>query len=347
MLQIFNGVQIATDDYFIRHKQNGVDELQFSVLLSDPAYRAINEEDTILETTEQQKYIVKKIAGGKTYATITCDLDLSDWDSILEIGYSRRGSRAFKFLDGFRPADWTVIDGAGHQDEPRSIIMDGPTPRELAMQVQKDYGCAVRFDTSAKTATIVWPEDIRMSNSYAIDTVNLRRVPEYKGKSTGLFTRIYPIGRNPETGGNLRIDGGYLDAQNPATDRVICALWKDYRYTDQASLKADAQAMVNAAAQPERSWELDVIDLQRIDPVRWPDMSLSLFTVLLLVDNYKGIRTQVQVVEDKVYPYYPEKNKITVSNRPASVQRTLLALTDAINNPNSEWAQKLTALIGG
>ena len=91
-----------------------------------------------------------------------------------------------------------------------------------------------------------------------------------------------------------------------------------------------------------RSWALDVVDLNRIDPEAWPDLGLGLFTLLRLVDNRKGVTANVQVMEDTVWPYYPDENQIKVSTVSGSVQRTVRGLYRDINDPNSEYQQKLS-----
>lgn len=216
---------------------------------------------------------------------------------------------------------------------------------EIVLQMQETFGCAIRFDTRTKTATVLYPEEQPLTNAYVADTVNLRTPPQFKGKSTGLYTRLYPIGKDGL--GIAEVNKGKPYVENLSyTDRVICAIWKDDRYTDAASLRDDAQKRVDEASQPVRSWQLEVIDLQRIDSQRWPDMAIPLFTVLCLVDNQKGFRANVQVVEDRVYPYYPERNEVTVSTVARSVQRTLHSLYDSINNPNSTFYQRLNAKEG-
>lgn len=227
---------------------------------------------------------------------------------------------------------------SGASSEQRTIEMTGPTPLDIALQMQESYGCAVRFATKHKTATVLWPDAMELSNSYVVDTVNLIAAPEFKGKSTDLYTRLYPIGKN-----GLRIEGDFVENLT-YTDQIICAVWQDSRYTDAAELKADAQKRVDEAAQPVRSWKLPVADLFRLNPKKWPDMSLNLFTKLKLVDNLKGFSAVVQVMEDKVYPYYPEKNVITVSTCTSSVQRTLRGLYKQIHDPNSSFHQQLNAL---
>ena len=349
MLQIQNGVQIAVDDYYIQHKENGLDELHFEVQISDPSYRVLVEECRIIETTEHQTYTVKTISGGKKTAKIGCRLDLSDWEQTICINYNRTGTplmilqgAVVDFLgDATALRAWTMID-SGRKTERRTIQMQGPTPIELTCQMQESFGCAVRFNTSKKTATIIWPEDVPLSNSYAVDTVNLRSAPEFKGKSSNLYTRLYPVGRDGLRIGS--VNGGLDYVQNFSyTDRIICAFWQDSRYTDAAELRDDAQKRVDDAARPERSWKLPVVDLYRLNPGKWKDMILSMFTVLRLIDSNKGFTANVQVREDKVYPYYPEKNEITVSTVAHSVQRTLRGLYNDINNPNSAFWQKMIA----
>ena len=349
MLQILNGAQIAVDDYYIRHMENGLDELHFEIQISDPAYRLLVEECRILETTEQQTYTVKTISGGKKTAKIGCRLDLCNWEQTICINYNRTGTplmilqgSVVDFLGNSTALRaWTMIDSGG-KTERRTIQMQGPTPLELAMQMQESFGCAVRFSTKNKTATIIWPEDIPLSNSYAVDTVNLRSAPEFKGKSSNLYTRLYPVGRDGLRIGS--VNGGLDYVQNFSyTDRIICAFWQDSRYTDAAELRDDAQKRVDEASSPERSWKLPVVDLYRLNPGKWKDMSLSMFTVLRLIDSNKGFTANVQVREDKVYPYYPEKNEITVSTVAHSVQRTLRGIYNDINNPNSAFWQKMIA----
>lgn len=349
MLQIQNGAQIAVDDYYIQHKENGLDELHFEIQLSDPAYRALTEEARIIETTEHQIYTVKTISGGKKTAKIGCRLDLSDWEQTLCIDYNRSGTplmilkgAVVDFLgDSSALSVWTIVDSSGNTER-RTIQMQGPTPLELAVQIQESFGCAVRFDTSEKTAAIIYPDDIPLSNSYAVDTVNLRAAPEYKGKSSNLYTRLYPVGRDGLRIGS--VNGGLDYVQNLSyTNQVICAFWQDSRYTNADELRDDAQKRVDEAAQPERSWKLPIVDLYRLNPQKWKDMGLSIFTVLRLIDSNKGFSANVQVREDKVYPYYPEKNEITVSTVTRSVQRTLRSVYNDINNPNSAFWQKIIA----
>lgn len=341
MLQIENGIQIATDDYYIQHKENGMDELHFEVPITDQAYLHLNEESRIIESTEHQTYVVKTISGSSKTAKIGCQLDLTDWKGQIELNYNRTGT-AQLFLRGFKPNNWTVVDPS-EKAESKTIELDAPTPLDLALRVQDDFGCRLRFDTKEKKVTIIYPDDVQQSNSYVVDTVNLVGAPEYKGKSSDLYTRIYPKGKDDLTISSVNDGVNYL--QNLTyTDRIICKMVSFSSIESAEELKSEAQKQLDIDSQPERSWKLKVIDLYRSNPQKWPEMKMNIFTKIRMIDTYKGFTANVQVVEDKIYPHYPEKNEITVSTVTKSVQRTLHRLFDTINNPNSAFNMRLKSL---
>lgn len=342
MIQLLNPIkQIATDDYYIQHMQDGFDWLCFDLQLTDPAYAAIQEERRILETSEGQTFRVKKINGGAHTAKIYCQLDLHEWQSSMLLNYNSGTRTAAQILTAIKPANWTVVSEPSTKK--RVVEMDAPTPLEIVEQLQKTFGCAVRFDNRLKRASIRYPDDRTLnplSTSYVVDSVNMRSAPQYKGQSTKFYTRLYPIGKDGLTITAVNNGVPYINNNDYCQD-IVCAVWKDERYIDAASLLADATERLALAAQPERSWKIDVVDLKRLNPSRWSALPLDLFTVLKLVDRNKGATANVMVCEDRVYPYYPEKNEITVSTRTASVQRTLQALQREIDNPNSEFYQRL------
>lgn len=332
---------VATDEYYVQHKSNGVDELHFEISTHDPVYSIIDLESRIVETTENQQYVVRKISGNGDSADIGCQLDLTDWQSSIYLGFAHEYAEQ-KMLQTVLPSGWE-IENQISTSKKRKIEMDGPTALEVAMQMNKTFGCCFRFYTASKRVAILYPEERKLSNAYVCDQVNLRAAPDYKGSSNELYTRLYAYGKDGLSFAD--INGGKAYVENLTyTDKIICSYWKDYRYTDKASLLADAKKKVDEASHPVRSWTLDVIDLQRINSQKWKDMSLDLFAVIKLIDPYKHTGYTVQVMETKVYPHYPEKNEVTISTR-QSTQRTVRALCAEINSSNSEFAQKLSAMI--
>lgn len=353
MLEIIGGPVLTRDDYAIYHMKNGLDEVRFEISLEEgTVYPLLQEGKTIVrEHAEGQDFVVRKINAISGRATVVCRLNLSDWEKDLLLDTSDLASPGFrhtlsetnmlaKIMEAPGLSSWQMVDTV-QTHITRAMEMDGPTPLEAAVQLQKTFGCALRFDAAAKTVTILYPDEVPVSNSYVIESVNLRKAPEFKGHSTDLYTRLYPIGKDGL--GIASVNSGKAYVENTdytGAGTVICRLWKDARYTDAASLKNDAQARVDAAARPVRSWKLDVIDLNRIDPGKWPDLPLTIWTRLLLQDSARSLLETVQVVSDVVYPYYPEQNQITVSSDTETLQEALARATQALIDPNGEfWGQ--------
>lgn len=360
MLQAINGPQITTDDYYIQHMKNGLDELHFSVHVDDPTYSEILEEDRILETTEQKTYRVVKISGGTSVASFTGQLDLSDFQRLvfykLQDGkfaypgfaqYNKTEVQVLEYLMDYVPGDWTLDVSAIQTHRKHTIEMQCPTVLDVLLQMQKTFGVAMRFSTSDKRLRVFYPDEIALSNSYAVDSVNLRGTPEYKGSTDELFTRIYPSGKNgltiADAAANTR-KTVYIDIadieDHPYLDRKISKIWSDERYEDADSLYAAALEKLKIASRPAQSWTLPIVDLYRIYPEMWPNLQLDIWTRLRFVDSKRKTTTDVQVKEDKVWPYYPEKNVVSVSTVAVSTQRTVRSLRQEIQDPNSEFQQK-------
>lgn len=336
--------QIKTDDYSITEVSTGLDRLEFSVSINDPLYQYICEESQIYETTSRQTFLVKSIDGGQKRADIMAELDLDDWRQVIYPSYYNNTSSIGTTLSAVIPDGWTLVDETASTQR-RGVTMDGPTPLGIALQCETTYGCAIRFDNNLKTATILYPSQNEDSGIRFTGAANMRGAPEFRGKSTAFVTRLYPIGKAGLTIAAVNNGVPYVENHN-YSDKVICDVWVDERYEDAQSLMEDAQAMVDESANPRRTWIIDVADLYRIDPSMWPGMKLELFQVGTVVDDYRGMVFQTQIIERKSWPHYPEKNTITVSTsfrKVASSRDTLTGITD----PNSPYNQQLSAKIGG
>lgn len=358
MLQIVNGRAIATQDYFITYKENGQNELDFELNRSDPAYPDIREELTqIQESTERQIYTVKKISASGQGVRVSCRLSLEAWQEDIFIKLSDMSADGFSHewqednmlqsLMGSGSAlandGWTaVVDIAAGHHKTRAISMAGPTPLDVLGQMAKTFRCAFAFDTMNKTVTIFYPADRPIGSAYAIETVNLLEAPVFKGDSSGIYSRLYPIGKD-----GLGIQGvhpqglRYVQNTTYTGGKIISKIWKDQRYENPASLYADALAKLDEECQPRRSWQLKAVDLHTIDPQAWPGLQLAMFDRIQLKDVVRGESWIVQIREMKKYPYYPERLLLTVATSTATVQGTVKQLADAITNPNSEFHQMM------
>lgn len=313
---------LTPDDYTITRVVSGQDVLRFSMSRQDPAVALLEERTVLFETTTEQTFCISGIDAGQQTVTFQAQKDLGDWQETVLMGYTNGSGKATvrDTLQGVAPQGWSLVfqeeDGLAAY-----ITLQGPTPLGVVEHCLEVYGCGAVFDNRKKTLTIHLPGKKTLGTAFFVDTANLRAAPEYKGKSTDLVTRLYVQGGEGTTFAEINGGKPYVECYD-YTDRVICGYWRDERYTVPEHLLAAAQEKIQALAQPERQWTLQVCDLNAIDPQRWPGLELELFQVVKLIDRTRGTRMQAQIVEMTVCPHHPERNEIQVSLVAGTLGRT-------------------------
>lgn len=347
MLSLFSGgnaVPLRCDDYYIKELSTGLDELIFSLSIWDPDYRAIQEESSIREQSNDTpiNYLVKAIDGGSDRATIKAQIDLDDWKSTMVIGYKSESATLGEIVNAVKPSGWSVVNNSGITYR-RTVTAEAATPLEVLEQCRSTFsGCTFRFDNIRRIVTILNIDGGQNLGAFATRDLNLKQ-SEYKGKSTGFATRLYAYGKDGMSFAS--INGGKPYVENHTySDRVICAYWSDERYTVPQNLLADAKARLETMAVPRRSFDCDIADLAAIDPEKYSFLSFPLFSVVSLIDETRSdAKIEHKVVERWRYPHLPEKNKVVFSTVPARIQSQVSQVIQSITNVNSEWNQQQAA----
>ena len=336
---------LQIDDYYIRQLVSGLNEIIFEISVHDPIYMMIQEEEQITDRGGQ-RYLVKQIDAGATRAKVICQLDLDAWKQTLHVGYNNGSLTCRQTIEAVAPSGWTVVDRAYYSQ--RRTIKGDYTPLEICQQCCKTYKVYVFWDNKDHTATI-YPQSIGTPiGSFATRELNLKEI-NYKGKSTGFATRIYPYGKDGLTIQGATIDGktytkAYID-DHSYSDKVVSVYWKDERYTVAQNLYDDAKDRLAQMAKPVRAYDCSIVDLKATNPNRYNNLTFELLTVAMLVDDTKGTSINYQVVERHEYPYYPEKNEVIFDSAPQKITTTVTSIADAIENPNSEFQQIMDAEI--
>ena len=350
MLTILSGstaLPLLVDDYHVRQLSSGENQLEFDISIHDPMYQQIQEESQIKEESAALApafYLVKAIDGGRSTATVICKLDLDPWWASMMVGYDSGSLTIAALVESVKPAGWTVVDNSNITIR-RTIKLEAATPYDVLTAARNTYNVTYRFDNINKVITIINPESGRMTGAYATKELNLKE-NNYKGKSSSICTRLYAYGKDGMSFAD--INGGKPYVENyKYTDKVICGYWKDERYTIPQNLLFDAQEKLNLLAIPERSYDCDVMDLAKLSPADYGFLDFQLFDTVGLIDETRaGAIIYHRIVEYWVYPYYAEKNKVVLSTSPAKIQSQLKNLTNAVENPNSEWSQIQSAAQG-
>lgn len=335
---------LRMDDYHIRQVSTGENELEFAISIYDPMYQQIQEESVIREESEAlpaARYLVKAIDGGAEDATIICKLDLDDWKAGMQIGYNSGSVTVAALVQSIAPTGWTVVDKSGITIR-RTIQLDAATPLDILTTARSSYGVTFAFDNIGNVVTIINPENGAMTGAFASKELNLKE-NNYKGKSSSFCTRLYARGKDGMTFASINDGKDYVE-DHTYSSKVICGFWEDERYTIPQNLLYDAKARLATLAIPERSYDCSVMDLAKLAPEKFSAQAFHMFDIVGLIDESRaGTVIYHRVVEYWVYPNYPEKNKVVLSTSPQKIQSQIRNLTNAIENPNSEWSLSQSA----
>lgn len=337
MLQL-GDVVIKNDEYYIKKMLSGIDELFFDISIWDEHYPLITEEASILETVRGQTYLVKAIDGGGSTAQIRCLLDLDDFYGTLVVPYTNGSATLASTVS--MPSGWSFTDSSASSIT-RTVELPSATPMDILNQCRDTYGVIFRFDNKLKKVTAYNPEGGSFAGAFMTRDLNLKEI-NYKGASTDIITALYCEGKDGLTFAD--INGGNAYVTNGAyKSKVIWGYWKDERYTDAASLLADATAKLAQLSIPQRSYQCDVVDLAKTNPDMYAHQDFDLLKVVDLVDDSRGVTIRNKVVEYVDYPYYPERNIVTISTVTPTISLNVKQLNAALTNPNSVFQQVTSA----
>lgn len=352
MLLIVSGadkVPLDYDKYYIAEKYGGIDEIGFTLPRDHPQAPLLAEE-TVLEDTETgQWYLVKGIDEGVRTISIKGELDTDALKSRMKIGYTNGSATVVDTISGYLPAGWTVEDHA-HIAIRRTLELEAATPLEMIEACHNTYGITTRYDTAARVVHIYNPSDNQPTGAYVTDELNLTEC-QFKGYSTTFATRLYCRGKDGMTFSAINDGKTYVD-DHTYTDKVICAYWRDERYTDKANMLADAKRNLAAMAVPQRSYQCSVIDLAKVteqaegaDDNIYSYQDLGLYNIVTLLDRRRGTRINHMVVEYKRYPHYPADNVVTLSTVAPSISRQVTSVQQQISKPTSDFRQQMQASV--
>lgn len=322
------GAVINTDDFCITYKVSGIDELTFNLSIHDENYPKIVEEAVI---EYDQPYIVKAIDAGAQTAKIKCQLNLDGLKETLYPDYSNKSATLAETITGILPQGWLFLDNS--YSTIRRTIEGGYTPYDIIMECIDTYSVVFRIDVRRKRIMGYDIKNFEPLGAFASTELNLKEI-NYKGKSTEFCTRLYGYGKKGLSFADINGGKPYVD-NFQYTDKVICAYWQDDRYEVKENLLEDTKKKLEKASVPERAYECSVMDLAKTNPEMYSFQDFSLFAVIKLIDDIKDISINYQVVEYQEYPFYPEKNIVTLSSTAPKIQNSVKELKNEITNQSS------------
>lgn len=334
MLILANGTALAVEDYCIKEKYNGINELSFSVPGDD--IKIVNEQ-SIHETTQNQAYLVKVVNGDN----ITCELDLDELRSV-QTDYDASATPHDHLTAALASVGWSLVDYTGITA--KKTITGALTPMEIIEQVEYIWsGVTALYNTNEKKVTILCPENNKPQYTFLAEELNLRQL-DVAGNSSDFCTRLRAKGADGMTFADINDGKDYVENYTYSNRIIYGTAIIDERFTDKQSLKDYAQATLDAIAVPAVSYECDVVDVAAMDG-DYSFQQLQMHKSVWLLDKKFNTRVAHRVVEYCIYPDDASKNKVTLSTVTPSLQSAVRFLQTSINDPNSAARQRETSAV--
>ena len=334
MLILANGTALAVEDYCIKEKYNGINELSFSVPGDD--IKIVNEQ-SIHETTQNQAYLVKVVNGDN----ITCELDLDELRSV-QTDYDASATPHDHLTAALASVGWSLVDYTGITA--KRTITGALTPMEIIEQVEDIWsGVTALYNTNEKKVTILCPENNKPQYTFLAEELNLRQL-DVAGNSSDFCTRLRAKGADGMTFADINDGKDYVENYTYSNRIIYGTAIIDERFTDKQSLKDYAQATLDAIAVPAVSYECDVVDVAAMDS-DYSFQQLQMHKSVWLLDKKFNTRVAHRVVEYCIYPDDASKNKVTLSTVTPSLQSAVRFLQNSINDPNSAARQRETSAV--
>lgn len=330
----FRGVAHPISDYtryHIVHKEDGCDEMSFYLETKHKQYPLMQEEAII--RTDQNEYLIKKVDDEK----IDCRLNFDFLKQRTYLNYKSETQSLTSVLEAHMPSGWT-IEGASVSTIRRTIEFDTCTDYDVIYECQKVYSVKFVWKILERRLIVFKPELMPSTGEYVTTELNLVAL-SFKGESTSFATRLYAYGKDGMTLEDAIVDGhrygkAYVD-NNDYCDKIVCAIWKDERYTIPENLYEATVEKLAAMAAPVRSYECKVRDLAKQD-ARYTFLTFSMHRKLTLIDVDRGIRVEHQIVEYDEWPDDENQNTVTLS----CVQDTIYtSIKEASENSGKEAAE--------
>lgn len=336
----FNGEAHPLSDYtnyHITHKEDGRDVMTFCLDITHEQYGLLREEAVV--RTDQNEYLIKKIDDDR----IDCKLNFDFLKERTYYDYKSDTQMLLTVLQNHLPTGWT-IEGGTVSTIRRTIKFDVCNDYDVVMECMKVYGVKYIWHILEKRLVVVRQDQMGSTGEYVTTELNLIAL-SFKGETTNFATRLYAYGKDGMTLEEAIVDGeryGLTFVENRSyCDKVVCATWKDQRYTVPEALYEDAVEKLAKMAWPVRSYSCRVRDLAKQDP-RYSFLTFSMHRKLSLIDVDRGISVEHQIVEYDEWPDEENQNTVTLN----CVQDTIYTRIDEAAESGGETdEEKLLAEI--
>lgn len=295
------------------------------------------EEESYIRNKEQE-FVVKSVAANyKGWFNVTASLNVEDlegkeWESFETVEATIKDSLNLAFAG----TGWIVESSS--ITKKRTIRLTNTNAWKILQQAIKTYRCEIKLDSINKTVTIL--EKLGSDKGvYFMDSLNLVSINR-QSNSNDFYTRLIALGKTTKTGeGENAVESTLkvIVENHQYSNKVKTLIWKDERYTDEASLKEDAAYKLDEISKPYNSYTVNILDLANINEKYRNILSYNLGDTITLISN--GFKDKQRIVKITEYPEEPEKNSCELGNTKLTfeqVQKEEKEVVNTVSNITSD-----------
>ncbi|MFQ9979552.1 phage tail spike protein [Clostridium cadaveris] len=273
--------------------------------------------------TKTAEFVVKEIDDQNQWKSIKAVLNVEDLEGK---EWEQFDSTEQTITDCLRLAiagtGWTI--GTCNVTRRRTVRKTNCSAWEVIQEAKKRYRVEIEFDTLNKKINIA--EKLGTDKGvYFMDSLNLKNL-SIQGNSYDFYTRIIAKGKE-----DLKVTVENFQYSN----KIKTLIWKDERYTQEASLKEDATAKLEELSKPYRAYSADILDLANMSQKYKDILEYSLGDTITLISKENGIREKQRLVTIREYPDEPQRNTCEIANTTLKfedIQKEYQDTTDTVNN---------------
>lgn len=286
---------------------------------------------------KKDEFIVKAVESSGEWFNITATVNVEDLEGKAWKSFETIESTIGDSLNlAFAGTGWIVKSSS--ISKKRTIRMTNTNAWLILQQAIKTYRCEIQLDSINKTVEI--KEKIGEDKGvYFIDSLNLISL-NTQSDSYDFYTRLIAIGKTTTTGeGDEAVETTLeVTVENfQYSNKIKTLIWKDERYTDEASLREDATYKLEEISKPYRSYSVEIKDLANMNEKYKNILAYNLGdTATIISDNFKDKQRIVKLVE---YPDEPERNSCELGNIKLTfeeVQKEQEEVSNTVSNITSD-----------
>lgn len=328
-------------DATIIHEASGNKSIRFSISQNDINYTLLKNETPVICNDLYYNIKLNDCNDSDSLADVECVLDK---DIFLKEQYNRSFLINEATLNNMLSK---VLENTGYshinancRSDLKSLDLTEKDVNKLDIikEIGNLFNITYEIDNKNKKLKVIDLESFIDKGYFLTEQSNLKSI-SYTSDSYEFVNRIYGFGKkddndNPVTFESINNGKNYVEDLS-YTDKIISATIRDERFEDAQSLLEYCNSVLKEKCHPIEAYELNTANLAKLDPDNYYLMDYGMHDVVKLIDKKRNQIVTYRIIKIEETQNHPEKEVITLSEKPLSIIDINKGLIDKIENLNT------------